>query len=60
LAQVSFRPTHIPPALDIFAVDAAYQRRGLGSMFMRLGFEAADKAGAQTYNEASPDGLSLI
>ncbi|CAD6589779.1 MAG: hypothetical protein ASARMPREDX12_004027 [Alectoria sarmentosa] len=48
-----------PPVLHILAVDPFYQRLGLGSMLIRPGLADADRAGAQTYIEASPDGLPL-
>lgn len=54
-------PTQLTPqaVVHILAVHPTYHRRGLGTMLLRPGLEDADKAGAQTYIEASPSGLPL-
>ena len=45
--------------LHLLAVHPSYHGRGLGTRLIAPGLEAADKAGAQAYIEASPSGLPL-
>lgn len=45
--------------MHILAVLPEYQGKGLGGRLLRPGLEEADKAGAQTYIEASPAGLPV-
>ncbi len=45
--------------MHILAVLPGYQGTGLGGKVLRAGLEDADRAGAQTYIEASPAGLPV-
>ena len=45
--------------MHILAVLPEHQGKGLSGRLLRPGLEEADKAGAQTYIEASPAGLPV-